>query len=226
MLSRQEEEGEVVFNKQSIFGFKLATDGYGLSYEWGKFKDSRKNLLLQFELNEKKHPKEKKETYTNPSGFGFTNVIYGKVNNFFQFKAGMAIQQRVGGKSNKNGVAVSAIYGGGLVLGMLKPYLIDVQDGNGVTSEKTFPEVIDSGSYSFLGTSGFTKGWNMLKLNPGIHAKAAMRFDYGRFRETVTAIEVGLTAEMYASKVQQMVYVDEKRLFFNAYISLLLGKRK
>ncbi|HEU4609534.1 MAG TPA: hypothetical protein VFS31_15560, partial [Chitinophagaceae bacterium] len=76
MLSRQEEEGEVVFNKQSIFGFKLATDGYGLSYEWGKFKDSRKNLLLQFELNEKKHPKEKKETYTNPSGFGFTNVIY------------------------------------------------------------------------------------------------------------------------------------------------------
>jgi hypothetical protein len=53
-----------------------------------------------------------------------------------------------------------------------------------------------------------------------------MRFDYGRFNETVTAIEVGLNAEFYASKVSQLAYVEEKNFFFCGYISLLLGRRK
>ena len=40
-LLKMEEEGEIIFNKQSIFGIKLATDGYGLSYEKGWFKSNR-----------------------------------------------------------------------------------------------------------------------------------------------------------------------------------------
>ena len=31
-LARQEEEGEIVYNKQNVFGLKLDTDGYGLGY--------------------------------------------------------------------------------------------------------------------------------------------------------------------------------------------------
>ncbi|WP_315814392.1 hypothetical protein [Paraflavitalea speifideaquila] len=58
-MLKMEEEGEIIFNKQSIFGLKLATDGYGLSYEWGKFKSNRVATIFQIELNEKKHPKEK-----------------------------------------------------------------------------------------------------------------------------------------------------------------------
>ena len=37
-------------------------------------------------------------------------------------------QYLIGGKGNKNGVAVSAIYGGGLSLGYLKPYYLNVHD--------------------------------------------------------------------------------------------------
>ena len=59
-MLRQEEEGEIVFNKQSVFGARLATDGYGISYEIGKFKTNRKSILYQIELSEKKHKKEKK----------------------------------------------------------------------------------------------------------------------------------------------------------------------
>ena len=31
-LIKQEEEGALIFNKQSIFGIKLNTDGYGIFY--------------------------------------------------------------------------------------------------------------------------------------------------------------------------------------------------
>lgn len=221
-LMKQEEEGEVVFNKQSVFGFKMITDGYGLSYEFGKYQSNRKTLLFQFELNEKKHPKEKKISLFD--GFGFSNVIFGKTNNFFQAKFGVAQQLRVGGKANKNGVAVSAIYGGGLIAGLEKPYLVNVIV-NGKEIRSTFPTIIDSG-YGINGSAGIFTGWNELKINPGAHAKVAMRFDYGRFNETVTAIEAGITAEFYSKKVSQLAYVDRKQFFLAGYVSILLGRRK
>ena len=59
-LLKQEEEGEIIFHKQSVFGFKINSDGYGLSYEIGRFKSARVATLFQIELNEKKHPKEKR----------------------------------------------------------------------------------------------------------------------------------------------------------------------
>src|SRR5690606_39086300 len=135
-------------------------------------------------------------------------------------------QRIIGGKGNKNGVGVMAIYGVGVSGGFAKPYYVDVDDPlSGQRFRKTYPTIIDSG-YIEQGASGFTVGWKDVKFKPGVHAKAAMRFDYGRFNETVTAIEVGLNAEFYTQKVPQMALNDEKQFFFNAYISLLLGRRK
>jgi hypothetical protein len=221
-LMKQEEEGEVVFNKQHVFGFKAITDGYGLSYEFGKYKSNRKTTLFQFEFNEKRHPKEKKISLFD--GFAFSNVIFGKTNNFYQTKLGVAQQLRIGGKANKNGVSVTGIWGGGLSIGLEKPYYVDVVV-NGKEERKTFPTIIDS-LYGINGASGFLVGWGDVKINPGAHAKLAMRFDYGRFNETVTAIEVGLMGEFYSKKVSQLAYVKEKNFFFSGYISLLLGRRK
>ncbi len=222
-LLKMEEEGELVFRKQSVFGFKASTDGYGISYEIGKFRSNRNTFLLQFELNEKKHKKETKVS-GDFNGFQFNSFIPGKLNNFFQFKAGVGNQRIIGGKGNKNGVAVAVIYAGGITLGLLKPYFLDVED-NGQRFRSTYPKIYDS-SYREMGASGITTGWSELKVKPGAHAKAAMRFDYGRFNETVTGLEVGITAEYYGSKIGQVAFNKEKSLFFNAYLSLLLGRRR
>jgi hypothetical protein len=223
-LLRQEEEGELIFNKQSVFGIKLSTDGYGLTYELGKFKSNRKSLLYQFEFSEKKHRKEKKQA-ASFNQFQVNSVVFGKENNFYQFKAGLAMNKVIGGKGNKHGVAVSAIYGGGIIAGLVKPYYVDVEDNFSQRVRKTYPEIIDSGYIEF-GAAGFTVGWNEVKFRPGLYAKTAMRFDYGRFNETVTAIEAGLMAEFYSSKIPQMVMNKQKQFFFSAYLSLLLGRRK
>jgi hypothetical protein len=222
-LMKQEEEGEIIFHKQSVFGIKLSTDGYGISYEVGRFKSPRVANIFQFELNEKKSSKEKRISLFN--GFNFNSVVYGKANNFYQFKLGFGQQRIIGGKGNKNGVAVMAIYGAGVSIGMVKPYMVDVEDSFGNRVRKTYPIISDSG-YAELGASGFTTGWNKVKIDPGLHAKAALRFDYGRFNESVTAIEVGVNAEFYTSKVLQMAYVPKKQFFFCGYVSLLFGRRK
>jgi hypothetical protein len=222
-LKKQEEEGEIIFSKQNAFGIRLNTDGYGLSYEIGRFKSARVANIFMLEINEKKHKKEKRTSLLN--GFNFNSVIYGKLNNFYQVKLGVGQQRIIGGKGNKNGVGVMAVYAGGLAIGLEKPYFVDVVDQANQRYRKTYPEIIDS-NYFEQGASGFTVGWNKVQPKYGVHAKGALRFDYGRFNETVAAIEVGLNAEYYVQKVAQMAYNPEKNFFFNAYICLLLGKRK
>ena len=225
-LSRQEEEGEIVYNKQHVFSAKLATDGYGIGYEVGKFKSPRKSILYDIELTEKKHPKEKREGIFDQSQLKVNYIAFGKTNTFYQLRLGAAMQQVIGGKGNKNGVMVSAIYGGGLTVGLVKPYIVDAVDANtGLTVHSKFPQVLDS-NYSLIKARGIAGGWNELKIKPGLFAKTALRFDYGRLNETVTAIEVGLSAEYYTSKISQMLYNKDKVFFFNAYVALLLGKRK
>jgi hypothetical protein len=225
-LLKQEEEGEIIFNKQGLFGIKLATDGYGIAYEKAKFKSARVANLWSIELNEKKHNKERKESLQQ--GFNFSSLIYGKLNNFYQLKLGIGQQRIIGGKGNKNGVAVMGVYSGGVSAGLLKPYYVDVKGGFRTTYDVILDSLERAGNPDYLeqGSSGFTVGWGEVKFRPGLHAKTAMRFDFGRFNESVTALEVGLNAEYYFGKIPQMMLVKEKHFFFNAYLSLMFGRRK
>jgi hypothetical protein len=228
-LMRMEEEGDLIFNKHSIFGIRLATDGYGINWEKGKFITPTRTLLYQFELNEKKSPKEHKVS-TSPDQFNYSSLVPYKLNNFYIFKASIGQQHLIGGKGNKNGVAVTALYSGGISVGMLKPYYVDVQldqSQGGGTTRMTFTELqTDTLPYVVTGASGFTVGWGHLKIKPGLNAKGAMRFDYGRLNQTVTAIEVGLTGEYYFSKIPQVLLVPQKTFFFNAYVQIMFGSRK
>jgi len=231
-IIKQEEEGDVSFRKHSIFGFKIATDGYGIAYEIGKFRDLRRTSVWQFELNEKFHPKEEK-VGGNSVDF-FNNAAYkpAKANNFYQLKGGYGEQFLIGGKANKNGIAVSAVLGAGLSIGLVKPYYVDVDDKAGLGRMRyKFSDTVPTGTtYQILGASGFTVGWNELKVKPGIYAKTALRFDYNRFNDFITAVEAGINSEFYSSKILQMSWKGksniEQNYFFNAYIAIEFGKRK
>ncbi len=230
-LKQQAEEDAIVFNKQTAFGIKLATDGYGAMIEIGKMKTLNKASLYWFEIGERKHPKEEKLSL---AGFNFSNpFIYGKRNNFYFAKFGIAQNQLIGGKGNKNGVAVSAVYGGGISAGLLKPYYIEILDpGNGKQRDIRYSDNLSKDDTLFMdpsviiGGAGFTKGFGEMKFVPGAHAKAALRFDYGRYNEMVSALEVGLNAEFYSQKMPIMLLNKEKNLFINAYVSIVFGKRK
>jgi hypothetical protein len=231
-MLRHEEEGEPSYQKHTVWGFKLNHDGYGGSYEIGKMKSPYKATLLQFELNDKKHQKEEKQSTGSSLGSGFIVLgnpfVYGKVNHFYQLKGAIGQQLMIGNKGNKNGVAVYGIYAGGVSLGLLRPYYIDVQSPPGQTRTIKYTPA-DSAAFLgqyIVGGTGIAKGWSDLKIAPGLHAKAALRFDWNRFNNAVTALEFGFNFEYYLSKVDQMATIDGKNLFVNGYISLLFGRRK
>jgi hypothetical protein len=225
----QEEEGAIIFQKQTVFGVKLNTDGYGMFLEMGRMKTARKANLYSLELGERKHSKEEKLS-TITGSYLSNPYIYGKINNFYYAKLGYAQQRLIGNKGNKNGVAISAIYGGGLSAALLKPYYIKVASRNtnsafDVKYNNNDSVFLDNPGY-ILGSSGFTKGFGEIKVTPGAYAKTALRFDYGRYNELVSAIEVGLNVEFYTSKMPVMLLQKQKQLFFNAYAAIEFGRRK
>ena len=227
-MSRMEEEGDLIFNKHNIFGIRLATNGYGINFEKGKFKSPSKTRIFQFELNEIHDPKEHHVSASSDQ-INFSSVAPYKVNNLYEFKMAIGEERLIGGKGNKNGVAVSALYTGGVTIGLLKPYLLNVQNIiTGATSQRTYAnmqtDTVEGDEIS--GAAGFFAGWSKLNIKPGLNAKIAMRFDYGRTNQTVSAIECGLTEEYYFGTIPLVYMVKEHPFFFNAYVQIMFGSRK
>lgn len=230
---KQEEEGALIYNKQGAFGIKLNTDGYGIFYEHGKYKTIDKTNIWWLELGERRSQKEERASTVYQDGSGFVignSYIFGKRNNFYYLKAGIGQQRLIGGKGNKNGVAVSAIYGGGISAGLLKPYYLKVI--NPVTNQLESVKYQGDNDTTFLdpgviaGSSGFFKGIGETKIVPGLNARLALRFDYGRYNELLSAIEVGVQAEFYTQKMPILINVPDKQFFFQGYVALVFGKRK
>ncbi len=223
-LVKQEEEGVIVNPKHFLGGVKLNSDGYGGFIEIGRAKSVRQSMLFQLEITERKHPKEAKQfnVFTNNAG----PYIYGKINYFYPVKLGVQMQYLLGNKGNKNGVSVSANAGGGITLGLLRPYLLAFDS----LGTQVFRGYADD-SVKFLNASNIAgpnlgTGFNKLKVTPGAYAKGGLRFDYGKYNEVISALEVGITAEFYSKKIPQMVGSKENNFFFSAYVAVIFGKRK
>lgn len=234
-LIKQEEEGVIAYRKHNVFGFKLTNDGYGFFYEHGRAQSIKKALLFQIDFAERKDPKEKKQTNVfAPS----SPLIYGKINYFYPLKLGVQQQLLFGNKSNKNGVAVTGNFGGGLSLGLLRPYYLEITDVDSITGTTNRRAIkydspdsttfIDGQKLQSLQvtSAGFTKGWGDISISPGAYAKASLRFDYGSYNEVVSALEVGVTGEYYFKKVPQLIYQKQKNFFLNVYVALVFGRRR
>lgn len=223
-IAKQEEEGVIKYKKHTAFGVKLTTDGFGGFFEIGRAQSIKRGLLFQLDIGERKHPKENKQSI-------FSNTapeIYGKINFFYPVKLGVQKQFLLGNKGNKNGVSITGNIGGGFIAGLLRPYMVQVEKNNQlvyVRYESTDSSLfLDPGAH--IGGPSIGTGWKYLKVTPGLYLKPALRFDYGKYNEMVSAIEVGLAGEFYTKKIPQLIWIKQKQFFFSAYVSILFGRRK
>lgn len=225
-IIKQEEEGVLSYRKQTAFGLQLRTNGYGAFLELGRSRSPRFTNLYLLEITEIKHSKEEKVSNANTL---FSNsYVYGKINNFYQVKLGFGQQYVFGQKGNKNGVAVLGTVHAGLSLGLLKPYYVQVADPSTGAADIKYDSK-DSVNFltgNIVGGSGIGKGWSELTLKPGAFLKTALRFDFGRFNETIQALEIGMSLDAYASKIPQLAYNKQQQLFFQGHIALVFGQRK
>ncbi|HTN45297.1 MAG TPA: hypothetical protein VL098_03050 [Flavipsychrobacter sp.] len=224
-------------DREFSVGARLNTDGWSLfadkGYVMSEEKESEKfyNIrLFQLEITEHRHAKEIKGTNTGGYiGEKPRPYKFGKVNSFYALKLGYGFRKLLAGKPDPGTVSIHWVYGGGLSVGFLKPYYLDIYHANNEGPQPTRyqdePDMFLTMS-RIAGRSGFFEGIGQTKIVPGIHAKTALHFDFAAFRKRKLAIETGLNAELYTQKIELMALVKSYPFLLNGYIAVQFGNRK
>lgn len=239
---REVQKKGIIYNREISGGLYLATNGWGFFIERGKILSIKQTRLLYFgfgELRDLRMRKQKAEY-----GF-FGNAInnespkdfyFGKQNNFYTVRVAMGSMRTLADKAEKNGVRVSLSYMGGISLGLLKPYYLNIAyqiesndpryDQYEVRSQKYSDDKEKfTDWFSIAGASEFRYGLDEIQPIPGLFLKSGLRFDWARSEEYVVALEAGAMADVYYRQVPIMI-IDNKPYFLGAYLSFQFGKRK
>jgi len=224
-LIKQEEEGVINYTRQTDFGAKLVSDGYGIFMDIGRAKSIKRSVLYQLEIGERKSAREAKQS--NPNDATSSPFIFGKENFFYYTKLGIQEQFLLANKANKNGVNITCNIGGGLSLAILRPYEYEVVTADSTSKFVQLDRILtDTSIVGLLGGPTISQGWEDLSLTAGLYAKAALRFDYGHYTRTVTALEIGLSAEYYTKNIPIIYGVKPKDTFVSVYAAIIFGWRR
>ncbi len=236
LLAQSNGKKGILYSSSTSLAGQWYTNGWSANVEFTNILDLHKKNFWQVGVTHLKHPKEVKQTFDlgyTPIGFNAPRpFIFGKQNYFNTLSVAYGQMRMIGQRANKSGVEVSVKYSGGLSLGILNPYylqlIIPIDNERAYIEDKKYNEAPDlfMNSFSIYGSSGFSRGINQISIVPGLHAKVGLHFDWAFFEEYIKAIEVGLAVDAYSKKVPLMVIENNPRVFTNLYIGLQLGKKK
>jgi hypothetical protein len=212
-------------------GVRLNSNGWSIYSDIGKVKSKDKKhsdmfhnvRIWQIEFTEKQSPSEYKSTADN--GAGTNTYKYGKINNFYALKLAYGYRSLLVGKPDPGTVSIHWVNAGGVSIGLLKPYYINVY------SDPTAIKYTSATASDFLdqdlieGSAGFSRGLDEIKFIPGVHFKSALHFDFSGNRKNVIAIETGLNMEYYSQAVQIMANQSGTSYFFDIFIAAQFGRR-
>ena len=221
------DEATIVYNNSIYGGPILHTNGWGGHITFGKGKTAFKTRIFQFEMVGMKHEKEIR-TF-NPYSQSTRSYIFGKLNYFFIIRPSIGSRVVSFDKIRKSGVSVGYNWRLGPSLGLTRPVYLEIAlkgpyDYPDIVVEKYDPAVH---KYEDIqGRAGGLRGFNELKLNPGIHGAFALNFEYDANRAGMKGIEVGATVDYYPmEEVEIMAFADNYQFFLNFYVCLQFGKR-
>lgn len=236
-LTQSDSKG-IVFDQEFSVDLRLQTHGFALAINRGKIKTYYKTNYYHFEIGELKHPKEFRNTFDFSRNRDGASFIFGKRNNLYVVRMGWGQKRYFSEKAKKKGLAVGASYEFGPSIGLLKPYQLKLKYINDPSTNIDDVTRIESYSednheiYTDLnrisGAAGFGKGWNELKIRPGIQGKLGLHLDWGAFDEMVKAVEIGMMVDLFPKEIPILIPLEaneNKAYFLNLYLTLQFGKR-
>ncbi|MCP4439970.1 MAG: hypothetical protein GY810_13575 [Aureispira sp.] len=212
----------------------LHTRGFQVGITYAIIRNWRRTMAFQIGFGGQKDAKERKQNFETLSITGGTSksFIYGKRNSFYYFKLGYGEKYYFSDKRNRKALSLALCYGGGISVGMIKPYYLDLiyrTDGGStkIRSEAFSENNVDKFLSPQLvdGESGAAYGWNEITPILGGYAKVSLLLDWGAMDEIVKAVEVGINTDFYFRKIPIMILHDHAPVFFNIFVNVHLGKR-
>ena len=216
----------VLTEKQWTLGLLLHTNGWGLKLRFGRNVTFLRQRMWELEYVTYKSSKEIRiinDMYSDSKSY-----IYGKLNFVSFLRGGIGFQHILNRKPYWGGVQLSALYYGGLSVGITKPiylYIIHTQSGTDyeLVEEKYNPDI--HFVENIYGRGSLLSGITQLGLYPGIYVKGGLEFEFGTKNTRINSLEAGATLDFSPIPIPIMAYNPKQNFFVTLYIGFSLGKR-
>ena len=215
------EEDKIFYKNERTFAILLNSNGLGLNFRYGKRLTALKKIIYETDLVNINHPKEIKLN-SNQFYISARSFVYGKVNQFYNLRLGIGIQNEMFPKHDRGGISIRRYYSFGADIGMAKPiyYLITTVD-NPETQVAKFEDHLQP--ENIVGKASYFKGFNELSVIPGAYGKFGLMFEFGKFNETIHAIDVGALIDVFVKKAPIMAS-HNSQIFLTLFASYRFGK--
>lgn len=224
-----EEPDKIFYKNERTFAILLNSNGLGINYRYGKRVTALRKIIYEGDLVNIKHPKEIKLN-TSQYYFSTRSFVYGKLNQFYNLRIGIGLQDEMFPKFDRGGISIRRYFAFGPAIGIIKPiyYLINIDMNNDAVPET---QIIEKFTYNqhlqtstIVGRASYFKGFNEISFIPGLYGKFGLMFEFGKFNETIHALEAGMMIDAFIKKVPIMAIENNNQIFMTLFISYRFGK--
>ena len=223
-------EYKILYNRLRSFGVIAHSHGLGIQYRTGKRITYFKSRVLEFSFVSMRSYKQVR--VHNPIDPNARRYIYGKENEVFFLRGGFSWKRLLNRKPYWGGVELRLLYGGGITVGIAKPYYLYtayLHEGPGniwYREIRTEQFSLDNQTWDYIyGRAPFTKGFGEIALHPGLYGKIGLNFEFGKKHEKIQALEAGAQLDVLPTGISVM-YNNPQQIFFpSVYLSFSFGKR-
>ena len=230
------------YRKEFVYGINFNTKGGligGVSVRSSRVLNEKWSRYWSLEAVEVKHPKERRLGSFNGGSF-----VRDKANLLYVLRPTIGAQRVIFRKAPESGVQVNALFGAGPSIGLQMPYYIyydyTQRDNSGkpIGPDDIRAEAYDPRQHGNLNLvvqrAPLFSGINEVKPLLGAHVRAALSFEYGRYRDAVAGIETGFLLEAYAKRpiiLRTLPFADindntiNNRFYPSVYLTIYLGSR-
>ncbi len=229
---------EQSYRKEFVFGANFNTQGGllgGAMVRSGRVLDAD---WLRFWSLEGVMLKNAKEERMNTSVGG--SYIVRKTNYAFSLRPSIGLQKVLFRKAPDAGVQVNGLLSAGPSFGLLLPYYITYDRTYAQTgiptpaTDEIVVEQYDPNKHIFnaaiLDKGPLFSGIGQTQVVPGFHLRGGLSFEYGRYRDAVTGLEVGFLLDAYTKRLLILSPFSDgdglnRQLFPSVYLTLYFGQR-
>lgn len=225
LYSQDEEKNEakMLYRKVVYGGVNIATNGWGVTLNYGWQKNYKYRHVVGFTAANIRHEKEVKSFspyYEDAKGF-----YYGKLNSLVSLRPHFGGQVVMFNRLREKGVEISFMWSVGLSLTLVKPVYLEVRKYEGsqqvIVKERYDPMIHNR--ENIYGRAGWFNGFGESSFNPGVFAKTGFFFDFASKHSKIFGVEFGVSLDTYFLKVDVMHASPTRNLFPSLYANILFG---
>lgn len=212
-------------NSLSI-GIYGSTYGSGIKVEYTKQNGSQ-DFFTDISFGSIRSLKEFKikSAYSDQNGKDF---IWDKRNYLYSLTPVFGFSKELLQRSGYNKIGLRAGAAGGPILGLLKPYYVEIAVPVPPQGAIIDPRPYDATKYTYadiVGEADFFLGMDEIKIVPGIRASSHFIVDFAGAKNAVRAAEVGVFADYFFKAPAILDTGKNNHLFIGASLAVLFGSK-